>query len=89
MAGPTVEEVNVGIGYTTRLYRRLPTRPRRRHGRALAPTPPKEKRIGFMLAMEGDRWIVTLGGWLGNHAPTDPEASWSSRGRWRVRISTT
>jgi hypothetical protein len=25
-----------------------------------------------MLAMEGNRWIVSLGGWLGNHAPTDP-----------------
>ena len=25
-----------------------------------------------MLAMEGNRWMVTLGGWLGNHAPTDP-----------------
>ena len=25
-----------------------------------------------MLAMEGNRWIVTIGGWLGNHAPTDP-----------------
>jgi 2-polyprenyl-6-methoxyphenol hydroxylase-like FAD-dependent oxidoreductase len=24
-----------------------------------------------MLAQEGDRWIVTLGGWLGDHAPTD------------------
>jgi 2-polyprenyl-6-methoxyphenol hydroxylase-like FAD-dependent oxidoreductase len=25
-----------------------------------------------MLAMEGSRWIVSMGGWLGNHAPTDP-----------------
>jgi hypothetical protein len=24
-----------------------------------------------MLAMEGDRWIVSLGGWMGDHAPTD------------------
>ncbi len=23
--------------------------------------------------MEGNRWIVTAGGWNGNHAPTDPD----------------
>ena len=70
---PEVEEVNVGIGYTTRLYRRLPSDLDGDMGALLAPRPPQEKRIGFMLAMEGDRWIVTLGGWLGNHAPTDPD----------------
>jgi len=69
---PAVEEVNVGIGYTTRIYRRLPRDLDGDVGVILAPRPPREKRIGFMLAMEGDRWIVTLGGWLGNHAPTDP-----------------
>jgi 2-polyprenyl-6-methoxyphenol hydroxylase-like FAD-dependent oxidoreductase len=26
-----------------------------------------------MLAMEDRRWIVSIGGWLGDHAPTDPE----------------
>lgn len=70
---PEVEEVNVGIGYTTRLYRRLPSDLNGDLGALLAPRPPKEKRIGFMFAMEGDRWIVTLGGWLGNHAPRDPD----------------
>ena len=24
-----------------------------------------------MSAMENNRWMVSLGGWLGNHAPTD------------------
>ena len=41
-------------------------------GAIIAPRPPNNQRVGFMLAMEGNRWIVTLGGWLGNHAPADP-----------------
>jgi 2-polyprenyl-6-methoxyphenol hydroxylase-like FAD-dependent oxidoreductase len=69
---PAAEEVHVGIGYTTRLYRRSPSDLDGDMGALLAPKPPKEKRIGFMLALEGNRWIVSLGGWLGNHAPTDP-----------------
>ena len=42
-------------------------------GAILAPTPPDQTRVGFMLAMEGDRWIVTIGGWRGDQAPTDPQ----------------
>jgi 2-polyprenyl-6-methoxyphenol hydroxylase-like FAD-dependent oxidoreductase len=67
-----VDEVSVGIGYTTRLFRRLPSNLDGDMGVILAPKPPRDKRVGFMLAMEGNRWIVSLGGWLGNHAPTDP-----------------
>ena len=69
---PAVEEVNVGIGYTTRIYRRLPGDLDGDSGALLGPKPPREKRVGFIFAMEGNRWIVSLGGWLGNHAPTDP-----------------
>ena len=69
-ARPAVEEVNVGIGYTTRIFRRLPHDLDGDMGVILAPKPPSEKRIGFMLAMENDCWMVSLGGWLGNHAPT-------------------
>ena len=69
---PAVDEVHVGIGYTTRLYRRSPRDLDGDIGVILAPRPPRETRVGFMLAMEGNRWIVSLGGWLGNHAPTDP-----------------
>ena len=69
---PKVEEVSVGIGYTTRIYRRLPSDLDGDVGAIIAPRPPNDQRVGFMLAMEGNRWIVALGGWLGNHAPTDP-----------------
>jgi 2-polyprenyl-6-methoxyphenol hydroxylase-like FAD-dependent oxidoreductase len=68
---PAVDEVEVGIGYTTRTFKRLPTDLGGDLGMILAPTPPREKRVGFILAMEGNRWIVSLGGWLGNHCPID------------------
>ena len=57
-AKPATDEVSVGIGYTTRLFRRLPGDLDGDRGIIIAPTPPTEMRIGFMLAMEGDRWIV-------------------------------
>ena len=69
---PPVEEVHCGIGYTTRVYRRRPGDAGGDMGVIVAPRPPKDQRMGFMLAMEGNRWIVTAGGWNGNHAPTDP-----------------
>ncbi len=37
------------------------------------PTPPLGKRFGAVLPIEGDRWIVTLGGWLNDHAPADEQ----------------
>jgi hypothetical protein len=42
-------------------------------GVILAPKPPDERRVGFMLAMEGQRWMVSMGGWLGTRAPSDPQ----------------
>ena len=32
-----------------------------------------ETRFGGMFPIEGDRWIVSMGGWLGDHAPTDEQ----------------
>jgi 2-polyprenyl-6-methoxyphenol hydroxylase-like FAD-dependent oxidoreductase len=70
---PDVEEVTVNLGYTTRIFRRRAGDLSGDVGAIIAPMPPNNTRVGFMLAMEGSRWIVTIGGWLGNHAPTDPE----------------
>jgi 2-polyprenyl-6-methoxyphenol hydroxylase-like FAD-dependent oxidoreductase len=68
---PVHEQVNVGIGYTTRTFRRLPSHLNGDIGAVIAPKPPRQMRIGFMLAMEGNRWMVTMGGWLGHHCPTE------------------
>jgi 2-polyprenyl-6-methoxyphenol hydroxylase-like FAD-dependent oxidoreductase len=70
---PAMETVEVDLGYTTRTFRRRPRDLDGDAGIILAPKPPQQTRVGFMLAMEDHRWIVSIGGWLGDHAPIDPE----------------
>lgn len=68
---PDEETVGVDLGYTTRTFKRRGRDLNGDVGGVIGPIPPKERRAGFMLAMEGSRWIVSLSGWLGDHAPTD------------------
>ncbi len=68
---PEVLEVRVGVGYATRLYRRRAGDLAGWAGAFVLPTPPAEKRVGVALPIEGDRWLVSLGGWHGEHAGTD------------------
>ncbi len=35
--------------------------------------PPYVKRAAVLFPIEGGRWIVTFGGWLGDHAPADEQ----------------
>lgn len=72
-APPAADEVRVDLGYTSRLFRRRPSDLGGHKGAILSPRPPHERRAGFMLAIEGERWIVSMGGWLGDHAPVDPD----------------
>ncbi|MDP8921830.1 MAG: monooxygenase [Chloroflexota bacterium] len=58
------------VRYTTRLYRRRPEDLGGDLAIAITATPPT-RRMGFILAQECDRWIVSLGGYLGEQAPTD------------------
>jgi 2-polyprenyl-6-methoxyphenol hydroxylase-like FAD-dependent oxidoreductase len=67
---PMEEEVRIGLGYTTCYYRRKPEHVPGLNGIALMPTPPS-KRLAVLMAQDGDRWVVTIGGYLGDHAPTD------------------
>ena len=55
----------------------------------IAATPPQGKRLGFMLAIEGGCWMVTLGGLLGERVPTDSEGYLSLPARFRGQTSTT
>jgi 2-polyprenyl-6-methoxyphenol hydroxylase-like FAD-dependent oxidoreductase len=73
-APPPQSEVKVDVGYATRLYRRDPADPRGQQWMLITPEAPRETRFGGMFAIEGDRWIVTLGGWGGDHAPTEEAA---------------
>jgi 2-polyprenyl-6-methoxyphenol hydroxylase-like FAD-dependent oxidoreductase len=69
---PREEKIEVGIGYMTRLYRRRTEQLNGKLAAIFAPCPP-DWRVGFIVALEGERWIVNLGGYLGDHAPTDEE----------------
>jgi 2-polyprenyl-6-methoxyphenol hydroxylase-like FAD-dependent oxidoreductase len=63
---PDIEEVRIGMGYTTCYYRRNPEHIKGLDGIVLLTTPPN-KRMGIMLAQDGNRWVVTIGGYLGDH----------------------
>jgi 2-polyprenyl-6-methoxyphenol hydroxylase-like FAD-dependent oxidoreductase len=67
---PKEEKVEVGIGYTTRVYRRRPTDLDGRLAIVIAGSGPNW-RNGTILYHTEDRWIVSIGGYLGDHAPND------------------
>lgn len=68
---PEEERVEIGVGYTTRVYRSHPDDLSGVKFVLIEPTPGRERRFGAMFRMENERWMVTLGGWLGERAPTD------------------
>jgi len=73
LPAPEFLEVKIGVRYATRLYRRKPGELTSGVGVFVLPTPPAEKRVGLILPIEDDRWLVGLGGWHGDQAPTDDD----------------
>jgi 2-polyprenyl-6-methoxyphenol hydroxylase-like FAD-dependent oxidoreductase len=69
---PTEHEVRIGVAYASRVYRRRPDHADGDRAVVVAATVDRP-RGGVMLAMEGDRWMVTLNGYLGQRPPTDPD----------------
>ncbi|MCE7986626.1 MAG: FAD-binding monooxygenase [Caldilinea sp. CFX5] len=74
-AKPVEERINIGVGYATQIFRRRPADLNGDLAAFITPTAPEQTRVGFMVPMEGDRWIISVGGWLGDHPPTDA-AGW-------------
>ena len=70
-AQPQTSMVKVNVGYATRIYRRKPGDLEGAELLMVAPDAPHGKRTGLIFPIEGDRWICTLGGWAGDHPPTD------------------
>lgn len=69
-AVPDEERMQVDVHYSTRLFHRQPTDLGGcRH--VIVGIPPGGRRGGLTLAVEGDRWLVTLVGFLGERPPTD------------------
>lgn len=69
-AAPAEDRVEVDIRYATRVYRRKPGHLDGQNVCILALHPPV-RRAGVMLAIEGDRWVVSVGGLPGDHPPLD------------------
>jgi 2-polyprenyl-6-methoxyphenol hydroxylase-like FAD-dependent oxidoreductase len=71
-ARPETEQVRIGLGYATRTYRLPPDALHGDLGIVQAATP-QHPRSGVLLLLEDDRWMVTLGGRLGDYPSTDPD----------------
>ncbi len=70
---PQTTMVKVNVGYATRIYRRKPGDLEGAELVMIAPDAPHGKRTGLIFPIEEDRWICTLGGWAGDHPPTDED----------------
>jgi 2-polyprenyl-6-methoxyphenol hydroxylase-like FAD-dependent oxidoreductase len=69
---PPSEQVRIGVGYATRSYRLAADALGGDLGVLQAPTP-EQPRGAALLRLEGDRWMLTLVGVLGDYPPTDPD----------------
>lgn len=67
---PREQQIKINVGYTTRQYRRLSHHLHGKYGAIIAACRP-DWRFGVILSQEGDRWIVTIGGYLGDQVPPD------------------
>jgi 2-polyprenyl-6-methoxyphenol hydroxylase-like FAD-dependent oxidoreductase len=67
---PAEEKIEIGLGYTTRIYRRRPTDLNGKLAVVVAGSGPNW-RNGVVLYQTEDRWIVSLGGFFGDHAADD------------------
>jgi 2-polyprenyl-6-methoxyphenol hydroxylase-like FAD-dependent oxidoreductase len=68
---PAEERIDIGLGCATRTYRLRPGA-LGSDGMVLIGATPDNPRIGVLGMLEGGRHMLTLGGMLGDHPPTDP-----------------
>jgi 2-polyprenyl-6-methoxyphenol hydroxylase-like FAD-dependent oxidoreductase len=68
---PEETVVNAFLGYASRLYRRPVEASENWRGLIVQSAPPSCVRAGYVLPVEGDRWMVTLAGAEGDYPPTD------------------
>jgi len=71
-AEPREANIKVNFGYATRIYRRNAAAMPNAEGLFVAHTPP-QTRGGGIFPIEGNRWMVTLAGFLGDYPPTDDD----------------
>lgn len=66
---PKKSVVKIDVSYTTRVYQQDTALLPDVKGILTFPAPPHGKRSGALAPIEGERWMVTLAGWLGERAP--------------------
>lgn len=71
---PPTNEVKVNVGYATRIFMRDPQHPLSKSWMLYTPQAPVETRFGGLFPVEGDRWVLSVGGWHGDSAPIDEES---------------
>lgn len=69
-ARPPEQRLHIDVRYTTRMFRRQFSGPGGSLGVVIAPRR-TERHSGTALAVEGERWLVTLGSYLGEQPPAD------------------
>jgi 2-polyprenyl-6-methoxyphenol hydroxylase-like FAD-dependent oxidoreductase len=72
---PEVLAVKVNVGYATRIFERRSGEFFNSSGGLVSGTPPGNTRYAAVLAAEGNRWVVTLVGTVGDYPSTD-EKEW-------------
>jgi 2-polyprenyl-6-methoxyphenol hydroxylase-like FAD-dependent oxidoreductase len=70
---PQVAEVKVNVGYASQFLRRDKGFLDEGIGMFVLPAAPDEKRAGVLLPVDGDRWLMTLGGWHGDYPRSEAE----------------
>ncbi len=70
---PSVPETTMGVdlGYSTAIFDIPPQAPREWRGVMHLPRAPQTSRSGLLTPIEGNRWMLALGGRAGEHPPGD------------------
>src|SRR5262249_20780298 len=72
---PDALNVRIDVGYATRMFERRPGDLFGSMGAVVSGSPPADTRYAAVLAAEGNRWVITLTGSVGDHPPTG-ERGW-------------
>ncbi|MCU0463291.1 MAG: FAD-dependent monooxygenase [Anaerolineae bacterium] len=70
-SAPPETRLNIGLGYSSRLYQAPDDLPSDWRIVLLNPQSPTVLRAGYIFPVEGNRWLVTLGGYSGDAPPSD------------------
>jgi 2-polyprenyl-6-methoxyphenol hydroxylase-like FAD-dependent oxidoreductase len=71
---PDESEVEINLGYATRIYERPPDDTRNWQVMGLFGTPPGLKKTGYIFPIEDQRWMATEVGYLEDYPPDEDEA---------------